>query len=428
MKLKIGMVVVFAFVACDQLNAQVDSLKMSLDFRTRGELDNGVKTLINKDKNAEATIFSRARFGLDYYYQNLEIFFSAQDVRIWGELSSSATKNQNFILHEAWVKYLFTKNVALKIGRQALVYDNERLLGGVDWTMQGRSFDAVKGIFNLSPSSKMEAVVTYNNDDNDANDTESREIYTISEAGETTKSMQVLHYEYKGVGKSRFSAIVLNNVLQSQSGLHYDMFTVGINTSKYFRRFGIFGSIYYQGGKNTQAQRKSAYQISVNNHFIFNPSFDMIVGTEWLSGASFDTPIDQNRSFSPLYGTNHAFNGFMDYFYAGTYFNSFGLNDYYLKMMTKLSSRVALATNVHSFTSNGKLAARENGKQPSSYLGTELDLVLNKRFGKLFTLTVGHSFMFAGRSMRYIKNVSEPKEMQSWSWIGLKFNPSFDLL
>lgn len=41
-------------------NAQVDSLKMNIDFRNRTELDNGQKTLIPKGKNAETTIFSRA--------------------------------------------------------------------------------------------------------------------------------------------------------------------------------------------------------------------------------------------------------------------------------------------------------------------------------------------------------------------------------
>ena len=100
-----------------QANAQVDSLKVGLDFRTRSELDNGQKTLMAEGKNAENTVISRGRLNLDYYYQNLQLYFSIQDVRTWGENASTASKNQNFVLNEAWAKYQFTPKAALKIGR-----------------------------------------------------------------------------------------------------------------------------------------------------------------------------------------------------------------------------------------------------------------------------------------------------------------------
>lgn len=105
------------FLISANVNAQVDSLKMGMDFRTRAELDNGQKTLIPEGKSAETTIVSRARLNMDYYYQNLQLYLSIQDVRTWGENASAAGKNQNFILNEAWAKYQFTPKAALKIGR-----------------------------------------------------------------------------------------------------------------------------------------------------------------------------------------------------------------------------------------------------------------------------------------------------------------------
>ncbi|WP_435524488.1 alginate export family protein [Chryseobacterium indoltheticum] len=135
------------------MNAQIDSLKMNLDLRTRGELDNGYKTLISDEKSTETTISSRVRLGIDYYYKNLEIYMSAQDVRTWGEASSTSSKNQNFTLNEAWAKYKFSEKFSLKLGRQILAYDNERLIGALDWAMQGRSFDALKGVFNFNSNS-----------------------------------------------------------------------------------------------------------------------------------------------------------------------------------------------------------------------------------------------------------------------------------
>lgn len=424
--MKKNIVAGFLISVSSLMNAQIDSLKMNLDLRTRGEVDNGYKTLISYNKSAETTIFSRARLGIDYYYKNLEVYISAQDVRTWGETSSTASKNQNFTLNEAWAKYKFSGKFSLKLGRQILAYDNERLIGALDWAMQGRSFDALKGIFNFNSNSRLETVVTYNNDDNDVNDIPQKEIYNISESGEITKSLQIVHYQFDVNDKFQFSVIALNNVLQNPSGKYYDMFTIGVNAKKYFENLGFFGSAYYQTGKNTKAQSKSAYEFSVNADLLINSKFNFVLGTEWLSGTQYEADSNKNNSFSPLYGTNHLYNGFMDYFYAGTsYFNSFGLNDYYLKSTLKFTPNSILQANVHAFTSNGKLGYNDAGEKFSSYLGTELDLVLTQKLGKIITANLGHSFMFSGDSMEYIKNVAEPKNLQTWTWIGLKINPNF---
>lgn len=406
-----------------QANAQVDSLKIGLDFRTRAELDNGQKTLIAEGKYAETTVLSRARMNMDYSYQNLQLYFSIQDARTWGENASTASKNQNFVLNEAWAKYQFTPKVAFKIGRQMLSYDDERLIGGLDWAMQGRSFDAAKGIFNFNKNSKLEAVLTYNNDDNDANDSAENEIYDIADGGEKAKSLQILHYQFQNAKKFQFSSILLNSVVQNTpTGTYYDMLTMGVNAKKYFENFGIFGSAYYQTGKNTNVQSKSAYQFSINADFIISKKFNAVLGTEWLSGGDYDTQSTDNKSFSPFYGTNHKFNGYMDYFFVGNHFNSYGLNDYYLKTTTKFNPKSSLIVNLHAFTTNGKLA-----NDQSSYLGTETDMVFAYKFSKMFVMNAGHSFMFAGTSMEALKAVNTPKNTQSWSWIQFNFVPSFRL-
>ena len=408
-------------------NAQIDSLKINMDFRTRAELDNGYKTLIVKDKNPETNVLSRARMGVDYYFGNLEMYLSLQDARVWGETASTAPRNGSFNVNEAWAKYQFNKNTAVKIGRQILSYDDERLLGALDWQMQGRSFDAAKGIFVLSPNSKLETVVTYNNDDNDANDLPENEFYGILDSAERTKSLQIIHYQYKNANKS-LSFIGMNNVLQHVNGTHYDMLTLGLNAKHYFDKIGFFASVYWQTGKNTTAQSKSAYQFSLNADFLLSKNANIVLGTEWLSGTDFDTEKTKNNSFSPLYGTNHKFNGFMDYFFVGNHFNSVGLNDYYLKSNIKITPKASFIGNLHAFTSNAKLGYDlANNKDYSKYLGTEADLIFNYKPAKIFTVQLGHSQMFASESLEALKAVKTPKDAQSWTWLGLNFNPSFKL-
>ena len=402
--------------------AQVDSFKVNLDLRTRGEFDNGQKTLISKGKSPETTVLSRARFGFDYSFQDLEVVFSIQDVRTWGEAVTSSPKNQSLILNEAWAKYRLSKQIALKIGRQTLSYDDERLIGELDWVMQGRSFDAAKGIFVFNKNARLEAVVAYNNDNNDANDTYSKEIYDVSEADEKSKSLQILHYQYKGANQFQFSSILMNNIVQNASGNHFDVLTTGINVKKYYKNFGLFGSAYYQAGKNTIGQVKSAYQFSVNADFIINKTFNTVLGTEWLSGKNFDTNANNNRSFSPMYGTNHKFNGFMDYFYVGNYFNGYGLNDFYVKTTTKFTPKSRLLTNLHAFTANGKL-----GGNNSAYLGSELDMLFICRLNKDINISLGHSFIFAEDSLKMLKSVANAKSLQNFAWVGFNFSPSFRL-
>ncbi|CAD0224611.1 alginate export family protein [Chryseobacterium sp. JV274] len=409
-------------------HAQIDSLKMNMDLRTRGELDNGVKTLIIKGKSPETTVVSRARFGMKYYYQKLEVYVSAQDARTWGETNSVAAKNQNFTLHEVWVKYPFSEKFAIKLGRQTLAYDNERLIGALDWAMQGRSFDALKGIYTLNPNSKIEAVVTYNNDDNDTNDLPDKEIYSMADGGEITKSLQIIHYQFSGRNKFLFSAIVMNTVLQNPAGTHYDMITVGINSKKYFDSIGLFGSAYYQAGKNTDGQTKNAYQFSLNADFTVLPTLNLIAGAEWLSGDNYNIKPGKNRFFSPVYGTNHLYNGLMDYFYSGTsHFNTYGLNDYYLNSTLTFNSNMDLKAALHAFTTNGKAGYDKSGNDLSTYLGTELDLIFTKKIGKIITANLGHSFMLAGSTMEVLKNNPDPKKLQTWTWLAFKINPNFKL-
>jgi hypothetical protein len=405
-------------------HAQIDSLKLNLDFRTRAELDNGYKTLIPENKSPETTVFSRARLGVDYYFQNLELYMSLQDVRVWGEVASTNQRSGSLNVNEAWAKYQFNKNTAVKVGRQILSYDDERLLGALDWQMQGRSFDGAKGIFRLSPQSKLETVVTYNNDDIDTNDLADKEFYGVLDSGERTKSMQIVHYEHL-LPKGSFSFIGLNNIVQNVSGTHYDMLTVGVNAKKYYENFGIFGSAYWQIGKNTLAQSKNAYQFSANVDFILNPKANVVLGAEWLSGTEYNADKSKNNSFSPLYGTNHKFNGFMDYFFVGNHFNNVGLNDYYLKSNFKFTPKASLALQLHAFEANAKLGVDAQNKEISKYLGTEADAVFNYKFANAFTMQLGHSQMFAAESMKRLKNVANPSSMQSWTWLGLNFSSLF---
>lgn len=132
-------------------------LTLSGQLRPRSELRDGYGTLKTVNTKNAAFISQRTRLTLNYKSNHLIFQTSVQDIRLWGQDASTITVNDGsrFGIHEAWAEIILSdKNdtsfkispldyFAIKIGRQEIAYDDERLLGGLDWTQQGRRHDAV---------------------------------------------------------------------------------------------------------------------------------------------------------------------------------------------------------------------------------------------------------------------------------------------
>lgn len=129
--------------------------------RTRTELRDGYGTLKPNANSAAFLTSQRAR--LSFHYQSARVIFQAsvQDIRVWGGDASTISNADGSRLgvHEAWAELIlanakdssFTKSAvdffSVRIGRQELVYDDQRLLGNLDWLQQGRRHDAI--VFKL---------------------------------------------------------------------------------------------------------------------------------------------------------------------------------------------------------------------------------------------------------------------------------------
>lgn len=142
------------FLFCKFFNAQAQ-FSLNGQLRTRTELRNGYGTL-SKDTSAAFFTSQRARLIFGYKWDRLNFNLSVQDVRVWGQDASTINNadGNRLMVHEAWaevtllnindttIKAKGLDNLTLKIGRQALIYDDVRLLGDLDWLQQGRRHDA----------------------------------------------------------------------------------------------------------------------------------------------------------------------------------------------------------------------------------------------------------------------------------------------
>lgn len=408
----------FMLAICWMHLAKAQTFTLDADIRPRFEYRHGFGTLFPEDAKAAAFVTQRSRLNFGFQDTKLKVFFSVQDVSTWGDTRQLAIGdgNNSFSLFQAWLSYGFTENWALKVGRQTINYDDQRIFGEVDWTMQGRFHDAAMLKYSKNKS-ELDLGFAYNQENQNVIGSD----YTIN-GFFSYKVMQLAHYK-KSWEKGNLSLLFVNNGFQKYTsdatpltdGLYYRQ-TTGTYFNFPVSVFTITGSGYLQTGKANAMTDLSAYQYMLEAKFKPGKA-TLTLGFESLSGTD-QSEEGKNKSFFPLYGTNHKFNGYMDYFYVGNHANSVGLNDLYGKVAFPTGEKSSLAANLHFFSSQAQLA---DGQE--SYLGTELDLVFNKALSKNIKLGVGYSQMFATESMSAVKGGIPSDNTNNWGWVQLIVNP-----
>jgi len=130
-------------------------LSIAAEIRTRAERDDGYKMILLEDMNPAHFIGQRTRLKINYAHEKFRIGVSIQDVRVWGDEdlynSTGVYGDYSSIdLYEGFGQWLISKTVSLKVGRQELKYDDQRLLSTRNWNNHGLSYDAA--VFKIESS------------------------------------------------------------------------------------------------------------------------------------------------------------------------------------------------------------------------------------------------------------------------------------
>ncbi len=406
------------FLICWFQLSHAQTFTLDADIRPRFEYRHGFGNLFPDDGKPAAFITQRSRLNFGYQDGKLKVYMSVQDVSTWGDTQqlSIGDGNNSFSLFQAWMSYNFTENWALKVGRQAISYDDQRILGEVDWTMQGRFHDAAMLKFSKNKFD-LDLALAFNQETQKTLGSD----YPITGLF-SYKVMQLAHLK-KAWDKGSISFLFMNNgfqkytneVVPAPDGVYYRQ-TTGTYFNFPLSVFSITGSAYLQSGKANANTDLSAYQYMLEAKF--KPGkVAFIVGFESLSGTD-QSGSEKNNSFFPLYGTNHKFNGYMDYFYVGNHANNVGLNDAYVKAQISTGNTSNLDATLHYFSTQASL-----GDGQESFLGTELDLVFSKTISKNIKMNVGYSQLFASESMSTIKGGVSSENTNNWGWVQLIVNP-----
>ncbi|WP_264566065.1 alginate export family protein [Flavobacterium sp. N3904] len=431
-------------------------------FRPRAEFRDGYSTLQTAGADPAYFISQRTRLNVGYTGYRFRFFTSIQDVRVWGQDASTINRpttaeNNGIQLHEAWGEIMLNdtvssiENLSLKIGRQEISYDDQKLLGGLDWLQQARYHDAIiLKYYNKGWIADFGAAFNQNKE------LLAGTIYngvpaagSGYPAGTNNLGTNYKSFEYVYLAKKFFfgdiSFLLLSdnfnkytNVTSgtppvvtkvNQEGV-WTRNTVGVYYNvNVMRKLNIVGSLYNQGGhdKNGRSLNSNLFSIStalqVGRKLFVGPGVDYLSGND---GTETVTATSQNHQFDPLYGTPHKFWGSMDYFYAASGFGAQGLLDYYFKAKYNFKDNLILFADLHGFEAGNTLSNGAGGTQ-TKYLGTELDLKISYNLTKIVNIEGGYSIMKAKKSMAsaQVKNVANANLTPQWAYVMVNIKPNF---
>jgi len=412
-------------------------LKISGEIRPRFEYRHGYKALSDSAANHAASINQRTRLNFDYKQDQLTFRVILQDVRTWGN-QPQLVGNENFgiSIHEAWGEASSKDNThKLKFGRQELVYDDHRILGSVGWAQQARSHDALLYKYGRTKF-KFHAGLAYNQSKASLNSTSYLQ-------PKSYKSMQYIWANYAATSDLKISLLAMSigqqvtyKDINEQVTHFHDNYTLTSGTRITYnkKKLGIDFSGYYQTGATAQevARSVSAYNLNVTISYKITDKIKTTLGYAILSGNNkTDTTSNYSEtehSFNPYFGTNHKFNGFMDYFYVGNHDGSIGLNDAFLKVDYK-HEKFTTGITGHAFLANASIldekekVATGEIKAMNSYLGTEIDIYGAFKLTPGTMCKVGYSQMFGTTSMEAVKG-GDLREVSNWAYIMIIIKPT----
>lgn len=328
--------------------------------------------------NGEWAISQRARIGVAAEAPHFLALVVVQDVRVWG---SEADTLKDFVgdamdVHEAWARYRTGDGFNLTIGRQELAFDEQRLVGAVDWTQQGRAFDAARIWGRSGPwNGELAAAVL-------------TEGALAGTGKDKDKVALLLRGGWDPIKEDRPGVVDLVSITESDASAEQLRETVGLYAS------GATGPLSgrIEGYAQLGSMAKSDYsgwmagvQGTLAPKMGGKPKF-----TLWFDNLSGDDDVTDSKlkAFQSPFGTNHKFYGIMDVmcFSEGCWVDGRGLRDAAFKFEIMPVAKVKLNLDAHAF-----LAAAEQTSGQDSSLGQELDLWAAGPVGKNVTLSGGAS-------------------------------------
>lgn len=422
-KISLAFALLSLFTFCFSFSRAQSPVTFKVDILGHAEIrKGGLKDSLNYDPRF---LVSRERLITDYTgkSENLrwDLHLTLQHTTIWGQ-------NGGLKIFEGWGKLSTLWGGFVQVGRQALSYDDERIIGMNDWAMAAQSHDALRAGFEHG-AHKLHLIATYNQDD-DVEET-GGSYYTIDNGSQCYKTMLAgwYHLEPQDFPAS-LSLLFMNVGMQAgKKGVdehnEYQQFYGGY--AKFEKPWlTLEGSYYRQGGHEEHGLPIEAWMAAVKATWKPVNLLDISAGYDYLSGDEmFNVPANGTvgltqhkviKGFNPIWGSHHKFYGAMDFFYVSTYVNGFtpGLRNLYATVDLHPTEKLDFNLGYHY------LATATELDNMDLTLGHEIELSASYDLSKEVSLSAGFSYMTGDETMDKLKRSTDDSHL-TWAWIDLRF-------
>jgi len=329
--------------------------------------------------------------------EQVSAVFEVQDARMYGAESSTMNSGASaFDLRQGYVevKDAYWKGISFKLGRQTLSYADERFFGAIEWNNFGQSFDAgiikidagevTVDVFGAAISRMPNPVGSY-----------TRDVFLTG---------TWIAWKPKEVKSTLQGFIVYDNPKNVNDA--QQRFTSGLYLNGMYSDFDFELDGAYQFGEYSKGVSLGGSLIGIRAGYTLKEIANLRIGVgfDMLSGmAPKDTA--SYSAFQNLYGTNHKYYGFMDYFTSfPSHTNNLGLQDLLVQVSATPISGLKVSADVHLFstaTDPQELLPAANNAVLSKSIGNEIDLTASWNVAEFVGMTAGLS-VFDGHADRVL--------------------------
>lgn len=403
---------------------------LSGQLRPRFEYRNGAYQALQEGEEPAILVNNRLRLNMDYRFrQDLQLYVSLQQVSIWGQAPQVQVidRTGGLSIFEAYAALPLGGGFDLKLGRQQIVLDEDRIFGSLDWHPAGRAHDAVNINWRPIENLYLRSFFAFNQNYLDGKAATDKINGNVNNPkgqyftpGQPYQHMEALHAHYAFTPDQKLSFLFANLGLRNDDRADYNMQTFGVHYRGRSQDLSYGAEAYLQTGKNNTGATKEAYLLAAMVGYKFLPSLSVTMGIDYLSGNNSPDSSDKDKVFTPFSGTNHKFYGFMDYYYVNNtpQIPQVGLFNPYISATLKTSEKGNLYAAGHYFRSAGKI----DGKTRN--LGVEADLVYTHKLQPFASLQVGYSVHKVSGSYNTLRGFSATRPWQDWFWCSININPT----
>ena len=386
-------------VAATPATPEPPKIKVGGQIRLRPEYRNELKADA-AGGTTDTFIGERARASVTVSGERVKAYVELQDARNWGTETSPTANDRNVDLHQAFVNLpdLWLKGLSLQVGRQELIYGDERLLGALDWATTARSFDA--GVARYAwRSGSLDALGALVNDRKSAargtGDVILSGAYARFLRGKPGRELDV--YLLNLADGARIAA-----ELGEPGGLDSSRYTTTGVRARYGKTTGFLASgegVLQFGHKGRDDH--SAHALALVAGYVFDRSHKPTLRFEFdQASGDGDAKDGKSKEFNNLFPTNHPFYGFADLLGWR--------NMQALRGTLALAPREgqSLSLDFHKFRlmeakgawkdASGEVLGQDPTGAAGRDIGTELDLSYRFPVRKELLMLLGYSAFFPG--------------------------------